>query len=374
MQDKLLLISYLSKEEIIFILNSLGVEITSPKKNFRLREDDKTPSASIYIKNGKVRIHDFGIDFDGDIIDVLKEFFGLSFKEAIDYILQILGIKDNKLQVDFYKKEFEPVKENHYLTPIQIEKEWNKYSPLTSLSNLKMQEVINKLIPYEYFTTATERNRKAFLKSIKYDKYQDEPVVATYTPNGEILTIRHRRYKLKNGEIIKWKSLKDTKANAYSQIRIKHKDEPVFIIEGTHDYIVAELLGINFIALPNRCYRKFKDEELAILGSNKFDFVILPDLDFKNETDEKYQKFKKELDETLNNFLIPQLKPFIREIISIWNLKKRFSYFKGIEKIKDLSDMCLVSDIYDSIYFKTFHLLSSFIAEDLTDENLTKLI
>jgi len=39
--------------------------------------------------------------------------------------------------------------------------------------------------------------------------------------------------------VIKWKSLKGTKANEYTQIRIKHKDEPVFIIEGTHDYIVA---------------------------------------------------------------------------------------------------------------------------------------
>ena len=134
------------------------------------------------------------------------------------------------------------------------------------------------------------------------------------------------------------------------------------------------MFDINFIALPSKNYRKFKDEELAILSNNKFDFVILPNLDFKNETDEKYQKFKRELDETLNCFLIPQLRPFTREIISIWNLKKRFSYLKGIEKVKDLSDLCFVSDIYDSIYFKTFHLLSSFIAEDLTDENPIKLI
>ena len=102
-----------------------------------------------------------------------------------------------------------------------------------------MQEVINKLIPFEYFQTAKEENKQAFMNIVKYDNYKDEPVVATFKPNGELLTIRHRRYKLKNGEVIKWKSLKGTKANEYTQIRIKHKDEPVFIIEGTHDYIVA---------------------------------------------------------------------------------------------------------------------------------------
>ena len=69
---------------------------------------------------------------------------------------------------------------------------------------------------------------------------------------------------------------------------------------------------------------------MAVLGSNKFDFVILQDLDFTNETDEKYQQFKKDLSKSLNNFLLPQLKPFTKNIISIWNIKERFSSFKGI--------------------------------------------
>jgi len=214
-----------------------------------LREDERTPSTSIYNKNGKVKIHDFGIGFDGDIIDVLREFFGLSFKDAIDYIFQILGIEDNQTQFYLQKKEFQSVKTDIYLTSEEIKKEWNKYIPLKKLSEKKRQEVICKLVPFKYFKTASNSNKHAFLKAVKYDKYQKEPVVATFKPNGELLTIRHRRYKLKNGEVIKWKSLKETKANGYSQIRIKHRDEPIFIIEGTHDYAVAELLDINFMIL-----------------------------------------------------------------------------------------------------------------------------
>jgi len=101
---KIFIISSLFIEQVIFIFNSLGINISSSKKNFRLREDDKTPSASIYIKNGKVRIHDFGVNFDGDIIDVLKKFFGLSFKDAIDYVVKVLGIEEDSTHFILKKK------------------------------------------------------------------------------------------------------------------------------------------------------------------------------------------------------------------------------------------------------------------------------
>jgi len=358
-------ISYLITPEIaIDILSSLGVNI-KPKRNFSLRDDDRNPSASMYIKNGKVRFHDFGTGFDGDLIDVLKEFFNLPYEEAKQLITSYLGL--NKFEkIDAYKKEFKPVKEET-LSYRQIKAIWDKYKPLPSLSEEKAKEVISKLIPLEYFLTAKKEDKKAFLNAVKYDPFQDEPVVATFTPAGEILTIRHRRYKVRE-TIIKWKSLKATEANKYTQIRIKNND-PVFIIEGTHDYTTALLLGINFIALPSKNYKTFKDEELSLL-KGKYDFVILPDLDFKNENDEKYKRFKEELANSLKA-LIPQLKPYTKRTITIWNLKERFSHFKGIDKVKDLSDLCEVSDLYDSTYLRVFHLLASFIANDQTDLEAT---
>jgi len=90
------------------ILANLGVNIKK-NRNFSLREDDKNPSASMYIKNGKVRIHDFGTGFDGDLIDTLKEFFNLTYEEAKNLIASYLGLSkfDN---IDTYKKEFKPLK------------------------------------------------------------------------------------------------------------------------------------------------------------------------------------------------------------------------------------------------------------------------
>ncbi|GAB6044829.1 hypothetical protein JCM11957_04270 [Caminibacter profundus] len=358
-------ISILVTQDIaVDILASLGVNI-KPNRNFSLREDDKNPSASMYMKNGKVRFHDFGTGFDGDLIDTLKEFFNIPYQEAKHLIASYLGLSKFN-NISSYKKEFKPIKEE-ILSCREIKAIWDRYKPLSSLSEEKTKEIINKLIPVEYFITAKKEDKKAFYNAVRFDPKQDEPVVATFTPTGNILTIRHRRYKTKN-TIIKWKSLKNTEANKYTQIRIKNND-PIFIIEGTHDYTTALLLGINFIALPSKNYKTFKNEELALL-KEKYDFIILPDLDFKNENDEKYKKFKKELANSLKT-LIPQLEPYTKKTITIWNLKERFFHFKGIEKVKDLSDLCEVSDLYDSTYLRVFHLLASFIAKDQTDLEVT---
>ena len=360
----------LTKEAVVDILSSLGVDI-KPNRNFRLRDDDRNPSASIYIKSGRVRIHDFGAGFDGDLFDTLKEYFGMEYPAAKKLVMDYLGIAPNDEDISRYKKEFKPQPvEDETLSYRQIQAIWDRYKPLKMLSEEKAKEVISKLIPVEYFKTAKPEDKKAFYNAVRFDPKQDEAVVVTFTPGGEILTIRHRRYKA--GErLIKWKSLKGTQANKYTQIRIKNPSDPVFIIEGTHDYTTALLLGINFIALPSKNYKQFKEEELKLLGSGKYDFVILPDLDFKSEEDEKYRRFKKELSDSLSN-LIPQLEKYTKRTISVWNLKKRFSHFEEIEKVKDLTDLCEVSDLYDSTYLRVFHLLAAFIAQDQNDIEATK--
>jgi hypothetical protein len=349
----------------VSILQSLGVN-AKLKSNFRLRENDKTPSAKIYPnKNGKVRIHDFGGEgFDGDLIDILRKCFSMDYQAIKELIIPYIGL-DKSYKIDTYKKEFktyQPVKDKT-LSYRQIQEIWNKYTSLSKISKKKAIEVIEKLIPLDYVKTANMEDKKAFYRAVKYDPKQDEPVVATFTPAGEILTIRHRRYKVYD-RVIKWKSLKNTEANKYCQIRITNDNDPVFIIEGTHDYITALLLGINFIALPSKHYKKFKDEELELL-KGKYDFVIIPDLDFNQEKDEKYQLFIKELKEKINIF-IPQLESYIKDKIILWNLKERFYHFKGIDEVKDLSDLCEKSDLYDSVYIKTFHLLFSYIEYDKT--------
>lgn len=116
----------LNRDIVIAILNSQGFNIP-PKGNFRLRDDDKNPSASID-KNGLL-IKDFGSGFSGDVIDVLQTYRGMSFKEAKEYVKGFLGIgamQNNPLPTSSLNKPIkEPIKE--------------KFEP-----NLKVDEVINR--------------------------------------------------------------------------------------------------------------------------------------------------------------------------------------------------------------------------------------
>ncbi len=79
----------LDGESTAHILQHIGYKIYSGSK-FKLREDEKTPSVSIR-RDGLIK--DFGGDFTGDMIDVLKQYHGMSFEEAVKYVATCLGVK-----------------------------------------------------------------------------------------------------------------------------------------------------------------------------------------------------------------------------------------------------------------------------------------
>ncbi|MDU5325851.1 hypothetical protein [Campylobacter ureolyticus] len=116
----------LDRNTVISILNSQGFNIPF-KGNFRLRDDDKNPSASVD-KNGLL-IKDFGSGFSGDVIDVLQTYRGMDFKEAKEYVKSFLGMgamQSNPLPTSSLNKPIkEPIKE--------------KFEP-----NLKVDEVISR--------------------------------------------------------------------------------------------------------------------------------------------------------------------------------------------------------------------------------------
>lgn len=118
--------SQLDRNTVITILNNQGFNIP-PKGNFRLRDDDKNPSASVD-KNGLL-IKDFGSGFSGDVIDVLQTYRGMDFKEAKEYVKSFLGMgamQSNPLPTSSLNKPIkEPIKE--------------KFEP-----NLKVDEVISR--------------------------------------------------------------------------------------------------------------------------------------------------------------------------------------------------------------------------------------
>jgi len=74
---------------VVIILNHIGYTFYRGNK-FKLRPEEKTPSASIradgYIK-------DFGGDFGGDLFSLLQEYHDMRFDEAVGYVATCLGME-----------------------------------------------------------------------------------------------------------------------------------------------------------------------------------------------------------------------------------------------------------------------------------------
>jgi len=79
---------HLDSETVSHIVQYIGYEIYRGNK-FKLR-DEKSPSASIR-RDGFIK--DFGGDFSGDLIDLLREYHNMSFEEAVQYIATCVGVK-----------------------------------------------------------------------------------------------------------------------------------------------------------------------------------------------------------------------------------------------------------------------------------------
>jgi len=76
------------REKTAELLTFIGYEVRRDFK-FKLREDEKTPSASIN-KDGNIK--DFGSGWYGDIIALLHEHHGQTLKDASIYIADCLGV------------------------------------------------------------------------------------------------------------------------------------------------------------------------------------------------------------------------------------------------------------------------------------------
>jgi len=76
------------------VLDDLGIwykELGNTSYQLNVR-NERTPSAYISLKNGKWNYKDFGNGNNGNIVNIVMDYAQLSFKEALDYSLQKMGI------------------------------------------------------------------------------------------------------------------------------------------------------------------------------------------------------------------------------------------------------------------------------------------
>lgn len=78
---------YLNGDEVVRLMQFLGYEFD--KRGFTSIRAERTPSVRVR-KDGLIK--DFGSGWSGDIFDLLQEYHGLSFKDAVDYIQKALNV------------------------------------------------------------------------------------------------------------------------------------------------------------------------------------------------------------------------------------------------------------------------------------------
>jgi DNA primase len=78
---------YLNGKEVVKFMQFIGYEFN--RQGFTSIRPERTPSVRVR-KDGLIK--DFGSNWSGDIFDLLQEYHGMSFKEAVEYIAKALNV------------------------------------------------------------------------------------------------------------------------------------------------------------------------------------------------------------------------------------------------------------------------------------------
>jgi hypothetical protein len=169
------------------VLTSLGIDFTTKKGgsnySFRLRADDKTPSASMYLdRSGVWKFKDFGGE-SGTIENVVMAATGMNYKDALNYSLDASGLK-NYLA--------EAIESNQNMAKIQLTTEHlSRLEEIKNINIAKAQEnnINSKVVSYKEITPddtkAIEFLSNRGIDSIPKNMYIIEGQISGVGANGK---------------------------------------------------------------------------------------------------------------------------------------------------------------------------------------------
>lgn len=170
------------------VLNSLGIDFTTKQGgsnySFRLRADDRTPSASMYLdRSGVWKFKDFGSGESGTIENVVMVATGMNYKDALNYSLDASGLK-NYLA--------EAIESNQNMAKIQLTAEHlSRLEEIKNINISKAQEnnVNSKVVSYREITPddtkAIEFLSNRGIDSIPKNMYIIEGQISGVGANGK---------------------------------------------------------------------------------------------------------------------------------------------------------------------------------------------
>ena len=274
----------IDREQTAHILTGLGFEVGRDWK-FALREDERTPSASIR-QDGY--ISDFG---DGrswsDVVALLHENRGLSLKDATLFVCEQMGISTD----ESYEHVPLPIKRNPQPT---IELTNERYRQIVSdigkfdrsdkqtFSDEGYKQSALSIAPMWLYEQAQETDRQLFREFTTYDEVLQVIVLKIHDYTSKLISYKHR-YKMVHGNVSKWCNAYSTHPNKQCMVSIPSSNDtcPIFVVEGARDFLTMVLLGLNVIMIQTVGYQEWTEHELSLLTGRKV--ILMPDIDSKSK-------------------------------------------------------------------------------------------
>lgn len=259
----------LHKDDTRAFLEYLGFNVDNHYK-FKMREDEKTASASIDPKNGYIK--DFGSGFRGDVIAFYKEVKGCDERSAfleVAAILDSLKVSHN-LNTQGKKADFTPPP----LSLKALSEQQNKEQEIVYLDENIMQkyeterrenfarysELLSKLLP-----TCDNATRKDLAQNfqIGYSKSEDRLVMPLRDEKNGIVTL----WKYNPNLNIKYSFSKERPRCAFNTARLQEyakSNEPIFIAEGEKDCLNMLSRGYKAVSFGSATVH-LKQEQVKML-------------------------------------------------------------------------------------------------------------
>jgi len=147
--------------------------------------------------------------------------------------------------------------DNNAISLEQVAKEFNTSFVPIDINHPSHKEELSNMFPLWLYKTANNCDSELFHSMCRYDPKNKTSVVACFRNNlleFECISFKRRRFYGK-----KWMTRKGTHPNGTPFVRIYSDNGTIYVVEGHHDMLVAVLLGLDFIMLPNA---GFKDATL----------------------------------------------------------------------------------------------------------------
>ena len=264
-----------TREETAMILIALGYEVDKNFK-FKLRADEKTPSASINPRTGKIK--DFGSGWDGSAIDLMVDLHGYTKSQAFNFAQDILGRDDLRLNLSTsnYQNNRETKNKNGFITQSIID----KFIRERKENFDRYWELLSQAIP-----TATNEQKKQIAQKydIGYSKKSDRLIMPIKDEFGNCMTLwKYNKFpkpfldsegnSVLLPKVIFSKDRKRCPFNLQDLQEYRQKlNEPIFVLEGEKDCLNALAAGLRGITLGSasskideKYINLFKDTNITI--------------------------------------------------------------------------------------------------------------